>query len=86
MAPFDSTLTAKISPLIEGQVPDFIQADHPTFVQLLQAYYKFLEAGELKLTATINYVAQETISSNYILDEDGEKIVTEKGDGTLGKF
>ena len=86
MAPFDSTLTAKISPLIEGQVPDFIQADHPTFVQLLQDYYKFLEAGELKLTATINYVAQETISSNYILDEDGEKIVTEKGDGTLGKF
>lgn len=86
MAPFDSTLTAKISPLIEGQVPDFIQADHPTFVQLLEDYYKFLEAGELKLTATINYVAQETISSNYILDEDGEKIVTEKGDGTLGKF
>ena len=33
MAPFDGKLTTKISPLIEGQVPDFVQADHPKFVQ-----------------------------------------------------
>ena len=50
MAPFDnpysSSLVNKLSPLIEGQVPDFIQADHPLFVQFLKSYFEYLEAGE----------------------------------------
>ena len=40
MAPFDngysSTLINKLSPLIEGQVPDFVQADHPVFVNFVK--------------------------------------------------
>ena len=43
-----SNLTTKVSPLIEGQVPDFIQADHPLFVNFLKNYYEYLEAGELR--------------------------------------
>ncbi|SVE56379.1 uncharacterized protein METZ01_LOCUS509233, partial [marine metagenome] len=42
MAPFDSTLTSKLSPLIEGQVPDYIQGDHPKFVEFLKQYYQFM--------------------------------------------
>ena len=42
MAPFDnpysSDLTTKLSPLIEGQVPDFVQSDHPQYVKFLKAY------------------------------------------------
>ena len=86
MAPFDSTLTAKISPLIDGQVPDFVQADHSKFVSFVRDYYKFLEAGELILTATMDYIVQETNSTNYILDENAKKVLTETGSGTLGKF
>ena len=86
MSSFNSVLTAKISPLIEGQMPDFVQADHSKFVSFVRDYYKFLEAGELNLTTTIDYIAQETTSSNYILDESSKKIVTETGAGTLGKF
>ena len=75
MAPFDSTLTTKISPLIDEQTPDFIREDHPVFVQLLKDYYKFLESAELVITATVDHFLQETISTQFILDEVGEKIV-----------
>ena len=92
MSPFDnpysltSELENKISNQISGQVPMFVTDEHPLFVKFLQYYYEFLEAGEITLTATIDNVAQETVSSNYILDELGQKIVTETGAGTLGKF
>ena len=82
-----SKFTKKISPLIEGQVPDFVQADHPVFVDFVKDYFQFLEAGRLTVTLTINYIVQETASTSYILDEtDGERIVTEIGEGTLGQF
>ena len=82
-----SKFTKKVSPLIEGQVPDFVQADHPVFVDFVKDYFQFLEAGRLTVTLTINYIVQETASTSYILDEtDGERIVTEIGEGTLGQF
>ncbi len=82
-----SKFTKKVSPLIEGQVPDFVQSDHPVFVDFVKDYFQFLEAGRLTLTQTINYIVQETASTSYILDEtDGERIVTEIGEGTLGQF
>ena len=86
MAPFDSTLTTKISPLIDEQTPDFIREDHPVFVQLLKDYYRFLESAELVITATVDHFLQETISVQYVLDEQNERIVTETGSGTSGKF
>ena len=51
--PFDASLITKISPLIEGQVPDFVQSDHPIFVQFLKQYYQFLESAELLLPPKI---------------------------------
>ena len=91
MAPFDGKLTTKISPLIEGQVPDFVQADHPKYVQFLKSYYKFLEAAELTLTLTIDSIRLETNSVSHLLVEGddgdrGDKINTEVGSGTTGKF
>ena len=65
-----SFLNNKLSPLIEGQVPDFVQSDHPVFVNFLKDYYKFLEAGQLKINTTTDYVALETASSSYILSEE----------------
>jgi len=82
-----SILNNKLSPLIEGQVPDFVQSDHPVFVNFLKDYYKFLEAGELTISTTTDYVALETETSSYIIDEDdGDRIVTEIGAGTKGFF
>ena len=91
MAPFDGKLDSKLSPLIEGQVPDFVQADHPKYVQFLKSYYKFLEAAEITLTLTIDSIRMETVSSNHIVVEGsdgdrGDRINTESGTGTTGKF
>ena len=82
-----SILNNKLSPLIEGQVPDFVQSDHPIFVDFLKDYYKFLEAGQLTISTTITYVSLETNSSSYILnEEDSDRVVTEIGAGTQGYF
>ncbi len=87
MADQKSKFLTKISPLIEGQVPDFVQADHPVFVDFVKDYFSFLEAGRLTVTQTINYMALETNTSAYIInEEDEERIVTEKGEGTQSKF
>ena len=87
MADQKSKFTSTISPLVEGQVPDFIQADHPVFVDFVKDYFKFLEAGRLTLSATVNYVSLETNTVSYVLEEEGgDRIVTEIGDGSLGQF
>lgn len=73
-----SKLLTKISPLIEGQVPDFIQADHPIFVDFLKQYYKFMEAGQVTYEVVNSYVRYETTTTAYVLDEkDGDRILTE---------
>ena len=81
-----SKFTTKVSPLIEGQVPDFVQSDHPVFVRFLKQYYQFMEAGQIAYTATVNYVTLETTTVAYVLEEDGDRVVTELGAGTLGHF
>ena len=87
MADPKSKFLKKVSPLIEGQVPDFVQADHPVFVDFVKDYFSFLEAGRLTLTQTINYITLETNTSTYVIDEqDEERIVTEIGEGTQSKF
>ena len=82
-----SKFTKKISPLIEGQVPDFVQADHPVFVDFVKDYFKFVEAGRLKISGDIDYIIQETKTSAFILEEtDGDRIVTEAASGSGAKF
>ena len=83
-----SKLLNKLSPLIEGQVPEFVQADHPVFVDFLKDYFQFLEAGRLELQelseydSIVNYIRQETNTTAYVLLEDGERVITESGLGT----
>ena len=73
-----SKLLTKVSPLIEGQVPDFIQADHPVFVKFLKEYYKFLEEGQVQYEVVNSYVRYETTTVAYVLDEkDSDRILTE---------
>ena len=87
MADQKSKLLNKLSPLIEGQVPDFVQSDHPIFVKFLKQYYQFMEAGQITYTATVDYVTLETTTVAYVLEEDGDRVVTESGsNGSTGKF
>ena len=86
MAKNNSKLVTKVSPLIEGQVPGFVQSDHPKFVNFLKDYYQFLEAGRITYTGAVEYVRQQTNTLEFILLEDGERIVTEKETGSTGYF
>ena len=88
MSKNDSKLLTKVSSLIPGQVPDFVESDHSLFVKFLKDYYQYLEAGRLTLTATVNYISLETTTVSYVLSEDGDdnRIVTEIGEGSLSKF
>ena len=42
MAIINSANTHQTSLLVSGQIPDFVQADHPLFVQFIESYYEFL--------------------------------------------
>jgi len=79
-------LNTKISTQIDGQLPDFIQSDHPVFSRFLKHYYQYLEAGELRLTVDIDNLLLDLESESFALDVDGNKIVLEKGAGSDGKF
>ncbi len=93
--PFDNNptgkLTTKISNLIDGQVPDFIQSDHPVFSRFLKHYYQYLESAELRLDVDIDNLLLELSTPSNVLDVDGNKIVLEGADGdsstgAFGKF
>ena len=66
--------------------PDFVSDDHPVFSSFLQSYYKYLESGELVVSATIDNVLLEVETTTRLLDEEDNRIVLEKGTGTTGKF
>ena len=74
-------LQTKVSSLIDGQLPDFIQADHTIFSRFLKHYYQYLEAGELRLTVNIDNLLLELTAASNVLDVDGNKIVLESSDG-----
>ena len=62
-------LNTKISTQIDGQLPDFIQADHPVFSRFLKHYYQYLEAGELRLTVDIDNLLLDLESKSFVLGE-----------------
>ena len=84
----DNTLTNKISSLIQTQLPEFIQADHPVFNQFVRSYFQFLESAEITVSEVNNYLVQDTTSVNFVLDEDGEKVVLEDSEAkfTVGEI
>ena len=90
MAPFDGRhspdLINKVSTQIDGQLPDFVADDHPIFSSFLQSYYKYLESGELQVSATIDNLLLEVNTPTLVIDEESNPIVLESGTGTTGKF
>lgn len=84
----DNTLTNKISSLIQTQLPEFIQADHPVFNQFVRTYYQFLESAEVTFSEVNNYLIQETTSKNFVLDENEDNVVLEDSDAkfTVGEI
>ena len=83
MAGNKPTIKNKISPIIHGQLPEFVQSDHPQFSTFLRHYFEFMEAAEVTLGGSNDYIIQETNTVNYIVDQSGDNIVLET---STGKF
>ena len=68
----EPTLNNKLSPLIQGQLPDFLQErDHRVYAAFVRDFYKFLESARMKFSFTTNYLIQEPETKAYILSENG---------------
>ena len=77
------TIQNKISPIIHGQLPQYVQSEHQLFSTFLKHYYEFMEAAEIVLGGSNDYIIQETNSTNYILDQNEDNVVLES---STGKF
>ena len=66
MSKNDSKLLTKVSSLIPGQVPDFVESDHSLFLKFLKDYYQYLEAGSSDGNAGILF--QNNSNKNQHLD------------------
>lgn len=67
----EPTLKNKLSPLIKGQLADFIQSDHDVYASFVRDFYKFLESAKITYKATTNYLIQEPETKAYVLSENG---------------
>jgi len=92
--------TKKITNLINQQVPEFVLADHPKFLEFVKTYYKFMESAEvtlanIELTDGIQLETETAQENNLVLNaskidtdrtslDAGDKIILE--DTTYGKF
>ena len=67
-------------------MPDFVQSDHQSFTRFLKHYYQYLEAGRIIYSGDLDYLRLQTNTLEFVLQEDGERIVTETGTGSTGLF
>ena len=90
----------KISTILNSQLPEFVVADHPKFVEFLKVYYQLLESAELSVTAIegtdgILLQSETGQTNNLVLNSSrkdtartlldaGDKILLEES--TFGKF
>ena len=74
----DPTFNKKVSPLVKGQLPDFLQdTDFDTYTSFVKDFYKFLESAKMTFDTTTNYLIQEPTTTSYVLEETGDRISLE---------
>lgn len=54
-------LKEKISQLVSNQFPEYLRADYPTFVEFIEAYYRFLEQDQNSLELVQNALSYSDI-------------------------
>ena len=92
--------TKKITNLVNQQVPEFVLADHPKFLEFVQTYYRFMESAEvtlanIELSDGIQLETETAQTNSLVLDgskldsyrtqlDAGDKIILENS--AFGKF
>jgi len=71
MTNFKNTNKKKLSTLVGQQLPEYVLADHPKFIEFLESYFLFMESAELNLesiTSIDNILLEtETATNSYVL-------------------
>ena len=71
MTDFKHTFKKKLSNQISSQVPEYVLAEHPKFVEFLESYFIFMESAELNLTTITSIdnilLETETTTNSYVL-------------------
>ena len=91
---------AKLSTILNNQLPEFVVSDHPKFAEFLKTYYQLLESAEVKVTSVLSTVGilletETGQENNLVLDatridtarttlDGGDKILYEESE--FGKF
>ena len=86
ITPFFGTSRIKLSDKVAGQLPEFIQANYPTFVAFLEAYYEYMDNQAVDILAVkdiddtlddfITYFKSELATSfPYDSDKDRERFL-----------
>lgn len=65
----------KISELIEGQLPNFLQEEGPKFIKFVENYYEWMETSKLEVSATGNLNLTSIPDTLRIKGTGSEKIV-----------
>ena len=65
--------TKKITNLLNQQVPEFVLADHPKFLEFVSTYFRFMESAEItlaniELTDGIQLETETAQANNLVLD------------------
>ena len=91
---------AKLSTILNQQLPEYVVADHPKFAEFLKVYYQLLESAEIKVTSvqtTVGILLETETGqdNNLVLNatridtarttlDGGDKIIYEESE--FGKF
>ena len=71
MTDLKHTYKKKLSNQIGQQVPEYVLANHPKFVEFLESYFIFMESAELNLTTITSVdnilLETETATNSYVL-------------------
>lgn len=79
MATIKNNNSKHISSVVNYQLPDFVQEQHPVLVDFLEKYYYFLETAVVELSGENNFIIEEKYSAiNRFLYEDGSLILEEQ--------
>lgn len=79
MATIKNKNSNHLSSLINYQLPDFVQEQHPVLSDFLQKYYYFLETSIITLSGENDFFIEEKYSStNRFVYENGDLILDER--------
>ena len=71
MTNFKNTNKKKLSTLVGQQLPEYVLADHPKFIEFLESYFLFMESAELNLESITSIdsilLETETETESYVL-------------------